>query len=79
MILEGMARHAGQLLAWAWDTKRAFNALFLGPLCIFWCSVVTLVTFSWNLNNFERILKKSKNSKTNKKYQKKNFKKTKKN
>ena len=46
-ILEGMARYAGQLLAPA-------EELCWLILAHVWCSVVTLVIFSSNINNVEK-------------------------
>ena len=72
----GPLRYAGLLLAPAEGfglrpslfcpsgKKRAFM-LFLPNFGNFWCSVVTVVTFSSNLSNFERNKKKLKKSKKN--------------
>ena len=67
--LEGMARYTGQLIAPAEDFalqpkivcpsgRKRFIMLFGLILGYFRCSVGTLVTFSSNLNNFERKRKK---------------------
>ena len=84
MTLEDTARYAGLLLApaegfgqgffYPSGKKRAFM-LFWPNFGNFWCSVVNVVTFSSNLNNFE-INKKMKRKKNEKKYKKK-FKKSK--
>ena len=86
MILEDTARYAGLLLAPAEAfglRPRAFLALRAnkGLILLFWpifrnflCPVVTLVTFSSNLSNFERYPKK-----TREKTREKNPKKFKKN
>ena len=64
--VEGMARHVDQLLApaegfdlcprffWLFGQRKGLIMLFLPILGHFWCSVVTLVTFSSNLINFEK-------------------------
>ena len=44
--------------------------LFWHIFGILWCPVVSLVTFSSNLSNFERNPKKTKNPKISKKFQK---------
>ena len=83
-----MARYAGLLIAPAegfglWPTlfvalwaKKEINMLFWTIFGNFWCPVVTLVTISSNISNFER---NSKNQKYPKKIQnfKKKFKKSK--
>ena len=64
-ILEDTARYAGLLLAPVEGLGRGFFGNF-------WCPVVTLVTFSSNLSDFERNPKKPKKSKKNPKIKKKN-------
>ena len=87
MKLEGTARYAGLLLAPAegfdlrprlflpFGPKKELFMLFVLILGHFWCSVVTSVSFSSSLSNFEnnpKNLKKSKNiPKLKKKYIKK--------
>ena len=67
-ILEGTTCYAGFLLAPAegfslWQRlfcplgKKGLFTLFVLTLCHFWCSVVTSVTFSSNLSNFDQIQK----------------------
>ena len=72
MELEDMPRYAGQLLAPAegfglWPRffepsgkKRALIMLFWPIFDNFWGPLVTLVTFSSNISNFERNSKKPK-------------------
>ena len=72
--LEGTARYAGFTSSscggllppaeafFALRAKKGLFMLFLLTLGLFWCLVVTSVTFSGNLSNFE---KKSKKQKTN--------------
>ena len=72
MILEDTARYAGLLLAPAdgfglrprlflpFGQKKTFFMLFWPIFGNFWCPVVTMVTFSSNLINFERNQKKRK-------------------
>ena len=69
--LEGRARYAGLILAPAEGFGRGFFGpsgkkelftLFVPILGHFWCSVVTSVTFSSNLSNFEKNAKKSEKS-----------------
>ena len=56
-VLEGMALYAGELIA----PEEGFGLCPFWPiLSHFWCSVVTLVTFSSNLNNYEKIPQNSK-------------------
>ena len=50
--------------------KRQFIMLFRPIFGNFWCPLVTLVTFSRNLSNFEENPKKTKNPKKIKKFQK---------
>ena len=63
-LLEGMTSYAGQLLApgegfGLWPKlsgKKGLIMRFWPILGHFWCSVVTFITFSSNLNNFEKIV-----------------------
>ena len=57
------------------EAKKELNILFLLIFDNFWCPVVTLVTFSSNLSNFERNPPPKKNNKIIK--SQKNFKKSK--
>ena len=69
--LEDTARYAGLLLApaegfglrprlfFALRAKKKLIMLFWPIFCNFWCPVVTLVTFSSNLSNFERNAKQN--------------------
>ena len=74
IVLEGTARYAGLLLAPAEGFSRGFVSLrakkelimlFWPVFGNFWCPVVTLVTFSSNISNFERNTKKTKKIKKN--------------
>ena len=82
--LEDTARYAGLLpapaegfglqprLFLAFGQKKCFFMLFWPIFGDFWCPVVTMVTFSSNLSNFERNNKKKlKNPKKNPKKSKK--------
>ena len=83
LTLEDTARYAGLLLASAEGfgrgffcpsgKKRAFYAV-LANFRLFWCSVVTSVTLSSNLSNFEKNPKIPKNPKKSLKNPKKNLK-----
>ena len=72
MILEDTARYAGLLLAPAEGFGRGFfcplgkKRAFYAVLAHFWCPVVTVVTFSSNLSNFEKK-QRNKNKKNKKK------------
>ena len=79
MILEDTTRYAGLLLApaglrpsaevfFALRAKKELIMLFWPIFGFFWCPVVTLVTFSSNLKNFERNPKKPKKKIKNPKY-----------
>ena len=64
-----VAKHlhfAGGFLQILEDTARYAGLLFWPIFGIFWCPVVTLVTFSSNLSNFERNPKKPKEKKEKK-------------
>ena len=73
--LEDTARYAGLLLTPAEGFGRGFfcplgkkRAFYAWPIFDnFWCPVVTMVTFSSNLSNFERNQIKTKKSKKNSK------------
>ena len=59
--LEDTARYTGLLLAPAEGFGRRQVIMLFWPIFDnFWCPVVTLVTFSSNLSNFERNPKKPK-------------------